>query len=127
MLEIFSTKYIVLTVAVFSVFYVCNARINKLQQEKNVLEKEFADKKTELAYSKLKNERVEKALKEQNKEVELLKLNEKLSLAKLKKFKLQSPDVKYRFITKYRKVKSNDCKDIKNTIDAVKHIDFTGL
>ena len=96
--------------------------IHTLKSQINNLQDLLKDNQIELANSKLQSERYKNALDSQNKEIESLKLNEKLSLAKLKKWKSLPPKIKYKTITKIREVKSNDCKDIKNVLNAVKLI-----
>jgi len=101
--------------------------IHTLKSKIQDLENSLKDNQIELANSKLQSERYKNALDSQNKEIEALKLNEKLSLAKLKKWKSLPPKIKYKTITKIREVKSNECKDIKNQLDAVRHIDYNSL
>ena len=96
--------------------------IHTLKSQINNLQDLLKDNQIELANSKLQSERYKNALDSQNKEVEALKLNEKLSLAKLKKWKSLPPKIKYKTITKIREVKSDECKDIKNVLNAVKLI-----
>jgi hypothetical protein len=66
-------------------------------------------------------------LKNQSKQIELLKVNTKLAKTKLQKWKAQPPQVRYKVIYKNREVKSNDCKDIKSTIDSIRSIDYSSL
>ena len=101
--------------------------IHTLKSQINNLQDLLKDNQIELANSKLQGERYKNALDSQNKEIESLKLNEKLSLAKLKKWKSLPPKIKYKTITKIREVKSNDCKDIKNTINTIRNIDYNSL
>ena len=96
--------------------------IHTLKSQINNLQDLLKDNQIELANSKLQSERYKNALDSQNKEIESLKLNEKLSLAKLKKWKSLPPKIKYKTITKIREVKSDECKDIKNVLNAVKLI-----
>ena len=96
--------------------------IHTLKSQINNLQDLLKDNQIELANSKLQSERYKNALDSQNKEIEALKLNEKLSLAKLKKWKSLPPKIKYKTITKIREVKSDECKDIKNVLNAVKLI-----
>lgn len=66
-------------------------------------------------------------LENQSKQIELLKVNTKLANTKLQKWKAQPPKVRYKVIYKNREVKSNDCKDIKSTIDSIRSIDYSSL
>lgn len=66
-------------------------------------------------------------LEKQSKQIEQLEAHTKLANAKLKKWKAQPPKVRYEVIYKNREVKSNDCKDIKSTIDSIRSIDYSSL
>jgi len=66
-------------------------------------------------------------LEKQSKQIEQLEAHTKIAKAKLKKWKSKPPDIKYKVIYKTREIKSNDCKDIKSTIDSIRSIDFSSL
>ena len=90
----------------------------------NELKYELATTQTELANRKLESTRLKNSLDKQTEKVRQLKASEKLNLAKLQKWKNKKPEVRYRHIETIRKVQSNECKDIKDTIDAVSNLDF---
>ena len=103
-------------------FYIHTLKL-QIQDLKNQLGKEYV----ELANYKLESERYKNAIDAQNKLVVDLKVSKNNALAKLNKWKALPPKIKYKTITKIREVKSNDCKDIKNTINAIRNIDYNSL
>ena len=90
----------------------------------NELKFELAGTQTELANSKLESHRLKSSLDKQTEKVRQLKASEKLNLAKLQKWKNKKPEVRYKNIETIREVQSNECRDIKDTIDAVSNLDF---
>jgi len=101
--------------------------IHGLKSQIDSLRSDLKDSQIELANSKLESTRYKSALDIQNKAVEALKSNMKVQMAKLDKWKTQPPKIKYKTITKIKEVKSNECKDIKTQLDAVRHIDYNSL
>lgn len=101
--------------------------IHGLHQDIEALKKSLLTNQVKLANSKLQSTRYKAALDSQNKEIEGLKAQRTLAESKLKKWKSKPPDVKYKVIYKVREVKSDDCKDIKNVIDTVRHFDYNSL
>jgi len=122
-----SLKYVIFAALIAFALLYGYVKVKKLNEHVNSLKVEMIKKDRDFAYLKLENERLLNSTNEQNKEIELLKLNEKLNLEKLKKWKKQKPEIRYKTITKFREVKSDECETLKSTIDAVKHIDFTSL
>jgi len=96
--------------------------VNGYKAEITRLKTELKDTQLELANTKLESERFKNKVDEQNKNIEILKASEKLQLAKLKKIQNQKPSVRYKIIEKIREVKSDECKDIQNVLDSVRHI-----
>jgi len=90
----------------------------------NELKFELAGTQTELANSQLESVRLKSSLDKQNTYIEQLEASQKLNLAKLLKWENKKPEVKYKNIETIREVQSNECKDIKDTIDAVSNLDF---
>ena len=101
--------------------------IHGLNKNIEALKKSLLQNQVKLANSKLESTRYKAALDSQNKEIERLKVQENIAEVKLKKWKSKPPDVKYKVIYKVREVKSDDCKDIKNVINSVRHIDYNSL
>ena len=101
--------------------------IHTLKSQIIDLKEQLNKNQIEIANFKLENERYKNAITTQNKQIEELKASKDNALAKLNKWKALPPKIKYRTITKIREVKSNDCKDIKNTINAIRNIDYNSL
>ncbi|MFK5937736.1 MAG: hypothetical protein QM497_04975 [Sulfurimonas sp.] len=101
--------------------------VHTLKTQITTLQSNLKDSYIEVANYKLGNERLKNSLTMQNKEVEKAKVNVSIANNKLAKWKALPTKVKYKTITKIREVKSNDCKDIKNTIDSIRNLDFNKL
>ncbi len=114
---------IVMTIFVIS-FYIY---IGGLKDEIAALEKEVSTLKTDVAYRTLEKTRLENAIEKQNEYVEQLEANKALAMAKLKKWQKQKPTIKYRKITEVREVKSNECKQIKDSINNIRNISYSEL
>jgi len=114
---------IVMTIFVIS-FYIY---IGGLKDEIAALEKEVSTLKTDVAYITLEKTRLENAIEKQNEYVEQLEANKALAMAKLKKWQKQKPTIKYRKITEVREVKSNECKQIKDSINNIRNISYSEL
>jgi len=101
--------------------------IHLLKLQIDNLQNTLKDSYMEAANLKLQSERYKNILDVQSKEIEDARINESLAKKKLLEWRAKPPSIKYKIITKIREVKSNDCKDIKNTIDAIRHIDYDKL
>ena len=101
--------------------------ITTLKVSIHKLEKEINSLNTELLHRALESERLAAALKRQNEKVMLIKSDRENALSKLRKWKNKPPDVRYKTIIRYREVKSNECKDIKNILDDINVTDFNSL
>jgi len=104
-------------IAVSLYFYISGLKSNITKLEAKVSKTQL-----ELANTKLESERFKNAVEEQNAKIQNLKVSKEESDAKLAKWKALPPKIKYKTITKIREVKSDECKDIKNALDAVKLI-----
>ena len=101
--------------------------IHTLKTQIQDLRSQLTQNQVELANYKLESERYKNAIDIQNNKINELKISKDNALDKLNKWKALPDKIKYRTITKIREVKSNDCKDIKNTINAVRNIDYNSL
>ena len=101
--------------------------IHTLKTQIQDLKNQLTQNQVELANYKLESERYKNAIDIQNNKINELKISKDNALDKLNKWKALPDKIKYRTITKIREVKSNDCKDIKNTINAVRNIDYNSL
>jgi len=85
------------------------------------------DSYVELANSTLEVSRLEKALDKQSAEIDKLKVNEQKAYKKLAEWKAKPAKIRYNVIYKIRKVKSNDCTQIKDTINSIRRIKYSDL
>ena len=114
---------IVMTIFVIS-FYIY---IGGLKDDIAALEKEISTLKTDVAYKTLEKTRLENAIEKQNEHVKQVEANKALAMAKLKKWQKQKPTIRYRKITEVREVKSNECKQIKDSINNIRNISYSEL
>jgi len=114
---------IVMTIFVVS-FYLY---IGGLKDDISDLEKEVSTLETEVAYKTLETTRLENAVERQNDHIKQVEANKALAMAKLKKWQKQKPIIKYRKITTVREVKSNECKQIKDSISDIRNFNYSDL
>jgi hypothetical protein len=93
-----------------------NKRIDKLELQYSKCQIKYANEQRQ-------SDLLRNALKNQSDKIEALRVANRNAHKLLDDWKNQSPVIKYKTITKIREVKSNECKDIKNTIDAIRKID----
>jgi type II secretory pathway pseudopilin PulG len=110
----------VVAVAISIYIYVLHGTIDKLNDHISTLQ-------VSLANVKLENARYVSILEKQNKAIEDMKLDLTKANESLESWKKQPREVKYRVIYKEREVKSNDCKDVKNTINSIRSLNFRSL
>lgn len=103
-------------------FYISGLKLDIKDLKITVLETQ-----NKLVNEKRQSSLYKTTLEKQSKQIEQLEAHTKLAKAKLKKWKSKPPDIKYKVIYKTREIKSNDCKDIKSTIDSIRSIDFSSL
>ena len=63
----------------------------------------------------------------QNESISKIEVDRDSALNKLEEWRAKPPKVKYEIIYKDGEIKSNDCKDIKNRLNAVRTRDFNSL
>ena len=95
----------------------------------DALKKEVSDLNTSLntatsllAVEKANNTALKASIDSRNIEIEKQKINLSKKMEELEEWKSRPPDIKYKEIIKYKEVKSNECKDIKNIIDSIRNI-----
>ena len=93
--------------------------------EKKELEIEALNQKV-IACTHL-NDTLKLQIVNQNEKIESLRVDVKEKQQELTKWRSKPPNVKYKTITKIREVKSDECEDISNTIDAVRNLDYRVL
>ena len=91
------------------------------------LRSDLKDSYVELANSKLESSRYKSALDAQSREVELLSVDKQKADKKLAEWKAKPAEIRYNVIYKIRKVKSNECKQIKAVINSIRSINYTDL
>jgi len=116
------TAIIIIIVSIVGYIY-----ISSLKSQITTLRGDLKDSQVELANYKLESTRCKNSLENQNESIESLKANEALNLAKLKKWKEKPTNDRYKVIRKIVEVESNECKDIKNVLNAVPTIDYNSL
>jgi hypothetical protein len=94
--------------------------VNSLSSE--IIELQETNKNLNINY---KNSQIE--LKEQSEKLLSLSADYKQKIKELSDWKNKEPKVRYEKIYSIREVKSDDCEDIKNTIDDVRTIDYGEL
>jgi len=125
--QIKAYKEMITAILIVIVSIVGYVYISSLKTQIITLRDTLKDNQIELANYKLASARCKSALDKQNDTVESLKANETLNLAKLKKWRNQPIKDKYKVIKKIIKVESDECKDIKNVLNAVPTIDYNSL
>ncbi len=103
------------------------AYVHELKSDIDELRLKISKKNVELANRTLEIERYRHSISEQNKKISALELDKKEKDNELSKWKNQPEKIKYKVIYKTKKVKSNDCKDIKERLDYVRHLDINEL
>lgn len=101
--------------------------IHSLKTQILNLQSNLKDSQIELANYKLESSRLKSALTEQNQKITLLKVEKQSAVKALEEWEAKPPKIKYKTITKVREVKSDECKDIKKQLDAIRHINFRSL
>ncbi len=75
-----------------------------------------------LVLEKANNTTYRSILAKQNSDIENLRIDYENNLKDFDNYKKQDFEVKYKELEKYKEVKSNECKDIKNLIDHIRTI-----
>jgi len=101
--------------------------IGKLKLDVSKLETKVSNLNRQIDLLKDENENFSVAIKRQNKVMLNISIEKKKLLDRLEEWKSKKPEYKYKIIEKIREVKSNDCKDISNTLNAVSTIKFNSL
>lgn len=115
-----------LVLMIFVAFVYSSLQSKKL--EIATLKQEIAAKEIFIAKLESSNAQIKLLTTKQNESIETLKANRDEALLKLEKWKSMPPKIRYEVIYKDREViKSNECDDIKDTLDNVRSIDFERL
>ena len=97
--------------------------------QKNSIQSELQDKKIEILHLQKQDILMKNSIEEQNSKIESLKSDRAKKEEQLKEWKAKPTKIRYKVLykTKYLEVKSNDCKDIKNSLNAVRRINYNSL
>jgi len=101
--------------------------VHSLKVQISGLRSDLKDSYVELANSKLEATRYKSALDAQSGKIEALKVNKDKADKKLAEWKAKPAEIRYNTIYKIRKVRSNDCKQIKATINSIRNIKYSDL
>jgi len=112
----------ILVIAAILYFYIDGLN-DEISSQRTRIEK----MKSDAVISDLEISQLKESLNKQNKAIKTLKNSNELKLKELKKWQSQKPNVKYKTITKIREVQSDECKDIKAQLDAIKRSDINRL
>lgn len=128
MIELLKTKMtIVLSVVIAFLLFSILALIvyiKIIHLEKDRLQTDLDKVKAELVIEKANNVTYKAILQKQNADIEQFKIDYENNLKDFENYKKQDFEVKYKEVIKYKEVKSNECKDIKNIINSMRSTSF---
>ncbi len=114
---------VLLIFILFAYFYT-----NSLKSDISELKLSNSTLSTEISNKTLSNERLKLSLEHRNKEIENERYNRNLTEEKLKKWKALPRKIKYIHTPAIiKEIRSDECEDIKKSIDAMRDIDFNSL
>ncbi|KLE02203.1 hypothetical protein [Aliarcobacter butzleri] len=93
-----------------------------LKSEVTTLNTSLNTTKSLLEVEKANNISLKASIDSRNIEIEKQKINLSKKMEELEEWKNRPPDIKYKEVIKYKEIKSNECKDIKNIIDSIRNI-----
>lgn len=121
-------KNIFIVALIFAAFAAVVFYINSLKSEIKDLETKNLKTENKLAHEKVQSILYESTLKAQNMQIRNNKVERQKRIKELNEWKSKPAKIRYQVIYKNREViKSNDCKDINNTINNIRTIDFSSL
>ena len=105
------------------------AYIYDLKQDINNLELDNANLQNKLIKEQFQGSLYKSSLDKQSLLVEQMRADYDVSVDKLNKWKAKPAEVRYEVIYKTinKEIKSNECKDVTNSIDTIKSIDYSLL
>lgn len=116
MLSIFISKfYNIIIVILATILIIFSIDIYFLKLNKESLIKELNDKNSKIVLLESNNISLKSSIKDQNEKIEANKNDYDSKIKQYEQWKNQPAEVKYKYITK--EVKSNECEDIKKSID----------
>lgn len=108
-------KFLAITIVFiigFTILY-----INNLREENKILN-------ANLVLEKANNVSLMASINSQNEKIEENKIDYEKNLKELEDWKNKPPNIKYKAVIKFKEVKSNECKDIKNIINDIRTTSF---
>lgn len=105
------------------------AYIYDLKQDINNLELDNANLQNKLIKEQFQGSLYKSSLDKQSLLIEQMRADYDVSMDKLNKWKAKPAEVRYEVIYKTinKEIKSNECKDVTNSIDTIKSIDYSLL
>ncbi|MDX4069112.1 hypothetical protein [Aliarcobacter skirrowii] len=126
MIELLKTKMtIVLSVVIAFLLFCILALvvyIKIINTEKDNLNTKLEKANAALVLEKVNNTTLRSINAKQNSDIEKNRIDYENNLKYFENYKKQDFEVKYKELEKYKEVKSNECKDIKNLIDHIRTI-----
>lgn len=114
--------YFSIIIALSTLLLSCLTIIYILNNSNENLTNQLNDTNNLLALAESNNINLKSSINEQNQAIEKNKVDLEAKLKEFEEWKNKPVEVKYKYITK--EVKSNECKDIKDSIDRVRGINF---
>lgn len=121
--EIYKIK--ILVVIIFSLvtaFVGMYLYADTLKSEVTTLNTSLNTANSLLVVERANNTTLKASIDSQNIEIEKNKINLSKKVQELEEWKNRPPDIKYKEVIKYKEIKSNECKDIKNILNSVRNI-----
>lgn len=114
--------YFAIIITLSTLLLSCLVTIYILNSTNKNLTNQLNDTNNLLALSEANNINLKSSINEQNQAIEKNKIDYETKIKEFEDWKNKPVEVKYKYITK--EVKSNECKDIKESIDRVRSINF---
>ncbi|MDX4061731.1 hypothetical protein Q6A90_05055 [Aliarcobacter skirrowii] len=128
MIELLKTKMtIVLSVVIAFLLFCILALvvyIKIINTEKDNLNTKLEKANAALVLEKVNNTTLRSINAKQNSDIEKNRIDYENNLKDFENYKKQDFEVKYKELEKYKEVKSNECKDIKNIINSIRSTSF---
>lgn len=110
-----SKFYNIINVVLITLLISCFVILFVFKQKNDALIEEINNKNNKIVLLESNNVLLKASIEDQNKKIEANKNDYDLKIKQYKQWKNQPAKVKYKYITK--EVKSNECEDIKKSID----------
>jgi len=91
------------------------------------LRSDLKDSQLDVANSRLEVVRFKRMTDKQSDMIKAMEVDRVAKIAELSEWKSKKPEVRYKVITKIREVKSDECSDVENVLDAVRTVQYGDL